>query len=82
MQSFPSTDLKQTLGDVLAAAAQSPVAITRHKKPRFVVMSIEEYEGRGFHNSRRSFAISDLTNDQLDLLDAELTHQLDRLPGE
>ncbi|WP_284274509.1 type II toxin-antitoxin system Phd/YefM family antitoxin [Mesorhizobium huakuii] len=33
MKHYPSTDLKQNLGDVLAAASQQPVSITRHNKP-------------------------------------------------
>ena len=42
MRSFPSTDLKQTFGDVLDAASFKPGTITQHKKLRFVLMSIRE----------------------------------------
>ncbi len=44
MKTIPTTELKQNLGDVLAAAAVEPVTLTRHGKPRFVLMSIEAYE--------------------------------------
>lgn len=79
MQSFPSTDLKQTLGDVLAAAAQSPVAITRHKKPRFVLMTIEEYERRAGADPRRSYALDEIPQEHLEMLDDALTRQLNEL---
>jgi prevent-host-death family protein len=78
MQSFPSTDLKQTLGDVLAAAAQSPVAITRHSKPRFVLMTIEEYERRAA-DPRRSYALDEIPPEHQEMLDAALTRQLNEL---
>ena len=38
MRSFSSTELKQTLGDVLDAATHGPIVITKHKKPRFVLL--------------------------------------------
>jgi prevent-host-death family protein len=79
MQSFPSTDLKQTLGDVLAAAAQSPVAITRHSKPRFVLMTIEEYERRAAHDPRTSHATAEAPQEHLDMLLADIDRQLDEL---
>ncbi len=44
MRQFSSTDLGNKTGDVLAAASQEPVAIARHGKPRFVVLTTEKYE--------------------------------------
>ena len=44
MKEFTAADVTRNSGDVFAAAAAEPVAITRHRKPRFVVMSIERYE--------------------------------------
>jgi PHD/YefM family antitoxin component YafN of YafNO toxin-antitoxin module len=38
-QHFPAADLARRMGDVLDAA----VTITRHRKPRFVPMSVERY---------------------------------------
>jgi prevent-host-death family protein len=78
MQSFPSTDLKQTLGDVLAAAAQGPVAITRHKKPRFVLMTVEEYERR-HADPRRSYVVADMQSEDRKILLADLDRQLEEL---
>lgn len=42
-QSFPAADLARWTGDVLDAATRAPVIITRHRKPRFVPMSVERY---------------------------------------
>jgi prevent-host-death family protein len=79
MITFASTDLKQTLGDVLAAAAQGPVAISRHKKPRFVLMTIEHYERRNPGDPRRAYHVSDAPPDQVDELLASIEEQLEEL---
>ena len=42
-QHFPAADLARRTGDVLDAATRAPVTITRHRKPRFVLMSVERY---------------------------------------
>nr|WP_249023737.1 hypothetical protein [Acetobacter ascendens] len=39
MKQFASGDLTRNTGDLFEAAAVAPVAITKHRKPRFVVMS-------------------------------------------
>ena len=41
MRSFTTHDLNKQVGDVTDAAAKAPVLITRHRKPRFVMMSYE-----------------------------------------
>ncbi len=70
MRSFPSTNLKQTLGDVLDAASQEPIAITKHRKPRFVLMSIHDYEQRFRKDERRAFAAVDMPAEHLAMLEA------------
>ena len=70
MRSFPSTYLKQTLGDVLDAASQEPIAITKHKKPRFVLMSIHDYEQRFQKDERQAFAAADMPVEHLTMLEA------------
>ncbi len=69
MRSFPSTDLKQTLGDVLDAASHEPIAITKHKKPRFVLMSFHDYEQRFQRDQRQAFAVDDMPADHLAMLE-------------
>ena len=50
MKEFPAADLNRSPADLFEAATIAPVAITKHRKPRFVVMSMERYttltEGR------------------------------------
>ena len=77
MRSFPSTDLKQTLGDVLEAASHEPVAITRHKKPRYVLMSIRDYEQRFAKDERQAFAVDEMPADHLAMLESVLSDPSD-----
>ena len=70
MRSFPSTHLKQTLGDVLDAASQEPIAITKHNKPRYVLMSIHDYEQRFQKDERRVFAAEEMPAEHLAMLEA------------
>ncbi|WP_420408034.1 type II toxin-antitoxin system Phd/YefM family antitoxin [Hoeflea sp.] len=44
MREFSTGDLNKQVGDVTDAATREPVLLTRHKKPRFVLMSFEHYE--------------------------------------
>ncbi|PRH84213.1 type II toxin-antitoxin system prevent-host-death family antitoxin [Labrys okinawensis] len=69
MKSFASTQLKQNLGDILAAAEHEPIAITRHRKARYVLMDIETYERRFAGDPRRSYAIEEIPAEHLKLLE-------------
>lgn len=73
MRSYPSTDLKQNLGDVLDIASREPVTITKHRKPRFVLMSVEAYEARFAGDPRRSYAVDEMPDDHLAMLENALT---------
>jgi prevent-host-death family protein len=44
MRAFTTNDLNKQVGEVTDAATKSPVLITRHRKPRFVMMSYEHYQ--------------------------------------
>ena len=44
MKAFPASVLTRNAGDLFEAAAVAPVVITRHHKPRFVIMSVDHYE--------------------------------------
>lgn len=72
MRTYPSTELKQNLGDVLTAASREPVAITRHRKPRFVLMSVEAYAARFSLDSRQAYAIEEMPPEHLEMLESEL----------
>ncbi|WP_071796171.1 type II toxin-antitoxin system Phd/YefM family antitoxin [Natronohydrobacter thiooxidans] len=72
MRSFPSSDLKQILGDVLHAASHGPVTITKHNKPRFVLMSIDDYEQRFQKDPRSAIAVEDMPTEHLAMLERAL----------
>jgi prevent-host-death family protein len=72
MKTYASTDLKQSLGDVLAAANHEPVSITRHNKPRYVLMSVEAYEARFARDSRRAFSIDEAPLEHFEMIEAAL----------
>jgi hypothetical protein len=44
MRNFSTVELLRDLKTVTHAAAREPVAITQHRKVRFVMMAIEDYE--------------------------------------
>lgn len=78
MKQFSSTELANRTGDVLAAAAEAPVTISRHGKPRFVMLSTEQYERlRHRGETRRSFHVSELTDIEAEKLIGELRDSID-----
>ena len=44
MREFTTVELLRDLKSVTHAAARAPVAITQHRKARFVLMAIEDFE--------------------------------------
>ena len=72
MKSVASSELKQKLGDVLAAADHEPIAITRHRKARYVLMDVETYERHFARDPRRSHATADMPSEHLALLETVL----------
>ena len=44
MRSFSTVDVLRDFKSVTHAAAREPVAITQHRKVRFVMMAIEDFE--------------------------------------
>ncbi len=78
MKQFSSTELANATGDVLAAAAQAPVLIARHGKPRFVVLSAEAFDRlRGQADTRRAFHVADLADTEADTLITALQDSID-----
>lgn len=43
MREFAAGDLTRNTGDLFESATLGPVAITKHRKPRFVIMSVDRY---------------------------------------
>ncbi|MDO6758077.1 type II toxin-antitoxin system prevent-host-death family antitoxin [Phaeobacter inhibens] len=78
MRQFSATELANKTGDVLALAAQQPVAIARHGKPRFVVLSTEEFEAlRQGKDSRTAHHVDDLDDTEATRLMNELQASID-----
>ncbi|QEP30594.1 type II toxin-antitoxin system Phd/YefM family antitoxin [Pukyongiella litopenaei] len=70
MKQFAAGDLTRNTGDLFEAATVAPVAITKHRKPRFVVMSMERFQaltaGRG---SQVALDVADMPEELGNLLD-------------
>ena len=78
IKTFGAADLARRTGDVLDAASRRPVAISKHRKPRFVLMSMERYEamrGPRFED-QRAFSVDDMPDDHRALLIEALEKQL------
>jgi hypothetical protein len=43
MQSFPATELQRNSAEIQKAALMGPVILTYHDKPRYVMMSVDEF---------------------------------------
>jgi hypothetical protein len=61
MRNFSTVELLRDLKSVTHAAAREPVAITQHRKVRFVMMAIEDFErlASGAHDPRRAVRVED-----------------------
>ncbi len=70
MKQFPAGDLSRNTGDLFEAAAIAPVAITKHRKPRFVVMSMERFEAlTSGRSSQVALDVADMPEDLGAILD-------------
>ena len=78
MKQFPAADLARNTGDLFQAATIAPVSITKHRKERFVVMSIERYkalsEGRA---TQIAVSVADMPQELGALFDAGLEDHFD-----
>ena len=73
MKQFTTGDLNKQIGDITDAASREPVMLTRHKKPRFVLMSYEHYERmRSGGDPRRAYHISEMPAEHAELFDEAL----------
>jgi prevent-host-death family protein len=61
MRKFSTVELLRVLKTVTRAAARAPVTITQHRKPRFVLMAVEDFDRLQMKNAdpRRSLRISE-----------------------
>ncbi len=79
MRAFSTVELLRDLKTVTHAATRAPVTITQHRKPRFVLMAIEDYEK--LHNPhpdpRRAYFTSETPPELKELLGKELQKIID-----
>lgn len=73
MRHYTTGDLNKQVGDVTDAASREPVVLTKHRKPRFVLMSYEHYERlRTGGDTRKAHRASDMPDEHRELFGAEI----------
>ena len=73
MRQFTTGDLNKQVGVVTDAAAREPVVLTKHRKPRFVLMSYEHYERmRTGGDPRQAHHVSEMPEEHRGLFLAEI----------
>ncbi len=76
IQNFPAADLARKTGDILDAASRAPVAITKHRKPRFVLMSLERYEALTGATDQQAHMLDDMPAEMKAMMIAALERDL------
>jgi prevent-host-death family protein len=76
MRAFSTVELLRDLKTVTHAAARAPVVITQHRKPRFVLMAVEDYE-KLHPNPRRAYRTSETPPELAKLLGKGLQKIID-----
>lgn len=75
---FKAADLTRHTSELFDAAIRSPVAITKHRKPKFVLMSMDQYQ----HLARGATQQVHLLEDMPDDLKALMVEGLERDIGQ
>jgi PHD/YefM family antitoxin component YafN of YafNO toxin-antitoxin module len=79
MREFSTVDLLRDLKTVTHAAAREPVAITQHRKRRFVLMAIEDFQRLKVagEDPRKAYHVDDTPPELASLLVAGLDRIID-----
>jgi prevent-host-death family protein len=79
MREFSTVELLRDLKTVTHAAAREPVAITQHRKPRFVLMAMEDFERlqAGRPDPRKAYLVEETPAELAMLLAAGLERIID-----
>ena len=73
MRAFTTVELVSKIGAVTDAALQEPVAITHHRKPKFVLMAMADYERlKGTADPRRAYRVEETPDEILALFAEEV----------
>jgi len=67
VRAFTTNDLNKQVGEVTDAATKAPIVITRHRKPRFVMMSYEHYQKFKTADPRRVYGAGEAPDEITDL---------------
>ena len=79
MQKFTTVDLLRDIKTVTMAADRHPVTITQHRKPRYVLMTYDEFEAmKSRGDPRRVYTLGEAPQELIDMIIPEL----DRLIAE
>ena len=76
IQNFSTADLARKTGDILDAASRAPVAITKHRKPRFVLMNLERYEALTGGSDQQAHTLDDMPADMKAMMISALERDL------
>ncbi len=73
MKEFSTVDLVRDIRTVTMAATKEPVAITQHRRPRFILMSLEDFERLARQaDSRRAFGPGEAPAEIADMFSAAI----------
>ncbi|MDQ0467954.1 type II toxin-antitoxin system prevent-host-death family antitoxin [Labrys wisconsinensis] len=77
MREFSTVELTQQIGTVTHIASKEPVMITHHRKPRFVLMSVEDFERmQAQGRPRRVYGVGETPPELAEMLAAELERRV------
>ncbi len=83
MRTFTTVELLRDLPSVTQAVARGPVAITRHRKPRYVLMAMEDFARlNGKRDPRQVYETAKLPDDVRAELTAGLAATIAELGGD
>lgn len=74
---FKAADLTRHTSELFDAAIRSPVAITKHRKPKFVLMSMDQYQQLARGATQQVHTIDDMPGDLKALMIEGLERDLD-----
>lgn len=60
---FKAADLTRHTSELFDAAIRSPVAITKHRKPKFVLMSMDQYQQLAKGATQQVHILDDMPDD-------------------
>ncbi|MBM2323172.1 type II toxin-antitoxin system Phd/YefM family antitoxin [Marivita cryptomonadis] len=65
---FKAADLTRHTSDLFDAAIRSPIAITKHRKPKFVLMSMDQYQQLTREATQQAHMVDEMPEDLKSLM--------------